>query len=707
MDLKNSDRHALFELYVGAVRLPPDNNFEEFRTLCLNGIPDTASVRQQSWKLLLGYLPFYKRLDWPRILRQQRGAYYSFVNELLGQYRTDQKESPSDQDAMLGLPDSNVNQDAANDHPLGSGQSPQLSIHPDEIAILEQIDMDARRTLPDLAFFQLPILKSKFSPLNPIAIPDTTSGFPPVHSGRALFDFLDSHKHQEGFGARQRGVKRTHASNTSESGSNQDTVLTDLHWEAIERILFIYAKLNPGIGYVQGMNEILGSLYYVIANDPDEESKAHAEADTFFLFTALMSKFRDHFIRHLDNMKQRSSILSSYSTASIDSLTLAVNSDSEHAQETGIGESMNRLFRLLSWVDPELYSNLVRKKLEPVFFAFRWLSVLFTQEFPLPDVIRIWDTLFADISLDITDYSHHHSRFESTLLLDQDTSIISHDHHNKSEFLIEFACAMITGIRSELLSTPFNDSLKLLQHYPTNDVETIISKALEYHTISVETPQKSFGLGNLFRRKTYVATGSEIKPNTEDITGEKITLSDPALSIPIMPMFGLATIARRFTIHHDERHKLESSTTDKNKNLEPPESKPSFPTSDEMNDDPDQSKMQQVSVPSESNSNALSQLTDTKKVTIKGTYHTPITSNFFATSNHISSGVSKLFQAMTPIKKSQDQLPKIAYPDQKANVAKNAYMSWRTAALPVLSQPDQHENNIVWQRSISIDDDDK
>ena len=39
---------------------------------------------------------------------------------------------------------------------------------------------------------------------------------------------------------------------------------SDLHWEAIERLLFIYAKLNPAIGYVQGMNELIAPLYYVL-----------------------------------------------------------------------------------------------------------------------------------------------------------------------------------------------------------------------------------------------------------------------------------------------------------------------------------------------------------------------------------------------------------------------------------------------------------
>jgi len=43
----------------------------------------------------------------------------------------------------------------------------------------------------------------------------------------------------------------------------------EAHWEVVERILFLYAKLNPGQGYVQGMNEIVGPIYYTFASDPD------------------------------------------------------------------------------------------------------------------------------------------------------------------------------------------------------------------------------------------------------------------------------------------------------------------------------------------------------------------------------------------------------------------------------------------------------
>lgn len=43
--------------------------------------------------------------------------------------------------------------------------------------------------------------------------------------------------------------------------------------QVVERLLFIYGKTNTGIGYVQGMNEVIGPLYYVFSQHPDEEWK--------------------------------------------------------------------------------------------------------------------------------------------------------------------------------------------------------------------------------------------------------------------------------------------------------------------------------------------------------------------------------------------------------------------------------------------------
>ena len=67
---------------------------------------------------------------------------------------------------------------------------------------------------------------------------------------------------------------------------------------------------------------------------------------------------------------------------------------------------------LLLNFDPPLYEHVVEKlQVKPQvfrffpffknswffkFYAFRWLSLLLSQEFPLPDVISLWDSLFSD-----------------------------------------------------------------------------------------------------------------------------------------------------------------------------------------------------------------------------------------------------------------------------------------------------------------------
>lgn len=48
------------------------------------------------------------------------------------------------------------------------------------------------------------------------------------------------------------------------------------------------------------MNEVVGTLYFVLASNRLEEWARHSEADTFFCFTSLMSEVRDLFIQRLD-----------------------------------------------------------------------------------------------------------------------------------------------------------------------------------------------------------------------------------------------------------------------------------------------------------------------------------------------------------------------------------------------------------------------
>ena len=153
------------------------------------------------------------------------------------------------------------------------------------VQVLLQIDKDVRRLCPDISFFSQP----------------TTAPNPKI--AEDMFDRLHVRVQQtrlQSQSVQRVGIGMNKLSLSKRKAAENYSPLEDgneAHWEVVERILFIYAKLNPGQGYVQGMNEIIGPIYYVFASDPREEWRAHAEADCFFCFTNLMSDIRDFFIK--------------------------------------------------------------------------------------------------------------------------------------------------------------------------------------------------------------------------------------------------------------------------------------------------------------------------------------------------------------------------------------------------------------------------
>lgn len=187
----------------------------------------------------------------------------------------------------------------------------------------------------------------------------------------------------------------------------------EANWEVVERMLFIYAKLNPGQGYVQGMNEIIGPIYYVFASNEDHAE--YAEADCFWCFTALMGEIRDFFIKSLDE------------------------------SENGIRGMMNKLSRLLEKKDIAVFNQLKDQGIFPQYYSFRWLTLLLSQEFPLPDVLRLWDSILSD--------------------------------ENRFEYLVYVCCAMIVLLREQILENDFEHNVKLLQNFPSTDINFVLNRA--------------------------------------------------------------------------------------------------------------------------------------------------------------------------------------------------------------------------------------
>lgn len=367
-------------------------DLKTLRKLCFNGCPFEHGYRSTCWKILLNYLPLDVS-QWKEILEKQRNLYTHFVHEMIVEPGT--KASAGSQ---------------ADDHPLNPNPDSNWGAFFKDNDMLLQIDKDCRRLCPDLFFFQ----KATEYPCKEIIHADSR-----VETLRKRVEHCVLHSETlkvDRFGKSNMIASRR---KTSEEYS----LLPDgqeAHWEVVERILFIYAKLNPGQGYVQGMNEILGPIYYTFASDPRNEWKEFAEADSFFCFTNLMAEIRDIFIKTLD----------------LDAVC-------------GIGSMMASFTSKLKEKDEFLYNRIKELDLKPQYYAFRWLTLLLSQEFPLPDVLRIWDSLFAD--------------------------------DKRFDFLICICCAMLMILRDEIINEDFPTVMKLVQNFQTSkvDLQRVLSKAVD------------------------------------------------------------------------------------------------------------------------------------------------------------------------------------------------------------------------------------
>ncbi|XP_042395473.1 TBC1 domain family member 13-like isoform X2 [Zingiber officinale] len=315
-------------------------NIEELRRLASQGIPDGAGIRSTIWKLLLGYLPRNREL-WGQELDRKRVQYNDFREEFL--------VNPSEVAWRMEESCRQKNEE------LGSGGHGFL-------------------TRSGITHDEHPLSLGK------------TSVWNQFFKDAEIIEQID------------RDVKRTHPDMQFFNGDSSFAVSNQ---EVMRRILIIFAKLNPGIRYVQGMNEILAPLFYVFKNDPEANN-------------ALLSGFRDNFCQKLDN------------------------------SVVGIRSTISKLSELLKKHDEELWRHLeVTTKVNPQFYAFRWITLLLTQEFNFADSLHIWDTLLSD-------------------------------PEGPQETLLRICCAMLILVRRRLLAGDFTSNLKLLQNYPSTNISHLL-----------------------------------------------------------------------------------------------------------------------------------------------------------------------------------------------------------------------------------------
>uniref|UniRef100_A0A8C8DPH8 TBC1 domain family member 5 n=1 Tax=Oryzias sinensis TaxID=183150 RepID=A0A8C8DPH8_9TELE len=194
-------------------------------------------------------------------------------------------------------------------------------------------------------------------------------------------------------------------------------------------ILFCYARENEQLLYKQGMHELLAPIVFVLHCDHQTFQHASETASPSEEMKCLLNPM---YLEHDEEM--------------LSSIPFARPQDA--GPSVAIVTKVNRIQdQLVKKHDTELHMHLNRLEIAPQIYGIRWVRLLFGREFPLQDLLVVWDALFADsITLDLVDYVF---------------------------------VAMLLYIRNALTANNFQTCLGLLMHYPpVEDINALLQKAL-------------------------------------------------------------------------------------------------------------------------------------------------------------------------------------------------------------------------------------
>ena len=138
------------------------------------------------------------------------------------------------------------------------------------------------------------------------------------------------------------------------------------NYDALRRLLFIYANEHLDVHYIQGMNEIIAIIFYIFSKDDNLFNEKYKESDSYFTFEILMEEIKDIFI--MENID--------YS-------------------QLFIKEQIEQIKKILKKIDVKLSNYFEDIGLEIDNIVMRWLLVLFAQEFTIDVAVNFYDRVFT------------------------------------------------------------------------------------------------------------------------------------------------------------------------------------------------------------------------------------------------------------------------------------------------------------------------
>ncbi|KAK2737974.1 hypothetical protein FQN57_007328 [Myotisia sp. PD_48] len=160
-------------------------------------------------------------------------------------------------------------------------------------------------------------------------------------------------------------------------------------------ILFIFVKLNPDLGYRQGMHELLAPVLWVVSGDSIDPSTLRNESKATLT--------EDHGILMLQTLDSAYVEHDSFSLFCAIMQTAKVFYEHSETKNGTVNQEVSSIVArshyihqvILRELDPQLADHLFAIEILPQIFLTRWIRLLFGREFPFEDVLSMWDLMIA------------------------------------------------------------------------------------------------------------------------------------------------------------------------------------------------------------------------------------------------------------------------------------------------------------------------
>ena len=321
-------------------------NEEKLKKECYKGLPDyLPSIRAIIWKINFRYLP-HDIKKWKSTLQSKRAEYFEIKNAFILRKKEEIKifeelEKEKENHPNNKLENFKIDEFMSNKNNNKSKNNICELEYLEECTdrnLLELINKDINRTHIDMNFFN--------SMVNNNSI---------ISEEEQYKMYIDKNN----------CIYTNYKKVYTKCQDKNNIFENESHCDVIERILYIYSKLNKEVGYVQGMNELIAPIYYCFCIDTTVNME-NVEADSFWCFTFLMKDIKKLFLKENDNKKE------------------------------GILDRIFVLELIISKLQKNIYAIFKKNNVSIFNFAFSWINLFFSQEFLMPDILRLWDIIFSE-----------------------------------------------------------------------------------------------------------------------------------------------------------------------------------------------------------------------------------------------------------------------------------------------------------------------